>query len=844
MELRIKGIVTSFATVLAASAFAAALPEGYQQLEFVQSTGNAYIDLDYIPGATDRLEVDISLPQTLSDNVQGILCSRDDGNTASTRIMLTVSKDPNVGKGAFDGFYSTQELYPIYYPEDNERVVIAIDGMSSKVFANGVFRGHLTAGNTFTPTTKLRLFALKSGNGVSCYTAMKLYGFKAIAANGTIRSECVPCINAEGVRGVYDFAAEDGAGKFFPSSNGNVFTGPLLRLPNDYEELEYIESSDTDNAYMNLELVPNSTDRIESKFAVTKTDLAVQGLYCARASTADKYPQIMMVMYSDKICVFCGQDGKYGPFNWKVNEPHLITLDLNALKFAVDEKEVDLGKLMYTPTAPLRLFALWSGSAPSACCAARLYTFTWWTREGNLREKLVPARKKNGQVVGLYDLVQCRFFTNANSSGSFTAGPVVSNKWLVEPSLSKVTWATNERPGEIRIGLAKCGEVSCSCTADDLLALGVGSHDVVFSVAAGEGYGALQKTVSVTVTAPFVPTVDSGDVTAKVVRNAEGSITGAKLVFPQADVERDCVVVWDRCDKGVSVANWANRQTVAKIPAGATAATIDLPEPLKKGGFRVYLSVLPMPSDYVSSGLVALYDAAYNAGPCEHTDLLGPWVNLADRTGLTDVPLSYSYGDIISKGSIVLGKAVHKSKSEIFAAGDKVLTIEMNARPGDEGLKTFGAVVGVPGVGTLGWSGSDRSGSVVFRQVLEQWYFPTYEMTDYRNFSDLLGSYLTYSVVRNDTKITPFIDSEQMTRTSSAALVTPVGDPFLGVALGNASPGVKADLRSVRIYNRELTPAELSANRRIDAARFDSLPLETAAVSDYIADRGLFIVVK
>lgn len=842
--MSIKRIVTSFATILAASAFAAALPEGYRQLEFVQSAGNAYIDLDYIPSATDRLEVDISLPQTLNDNVQGILCSRDDGNTSNTRIMLTVSKHDQVGKGAFQCFYSTQDLYPIYYPEDNERVVIAIDGMSSKVFANGVFRGHLTAGSTFTPTTKLRLFALKKGTGVTCYTAMKLYGFKAIAANGSVRSECVPCINAEGVRGVYDFAAEDGAGKFFASANGNGFMGPLLRLPNDYEELEYIESSSTDNAYMNLELVPNATDKIESKFAVTKTDLSVQGLYCARASSSvdDQYPQIMMVMYGDQVSAFSGRVGKASPFKWKVNEPHLITLDLNTLKFAVDEKEVDLDKLTATPTAPLRLFALWSGSAPSVCCAARLYTFTWWTREGNLREKLVPARKKNGQVVGLYDLVQCRFFTNANTSGSFIAGPIVSNKWLVEPSLSKVTWATNERPGEIRLGLAKCGEVSCSCTADELLALSVGSHDVVFSVAAGEGYGALQKTVSVTVTAPFVPTVDAGDVTAKVVRDAAGRIAAAKLAFPQADVERDCVVVWDRCDKGASVANWANRQTVAKIPAGAMAATIDLPEPLERGGFRVYLSVLPTPSDYVSSGLVALYDAAYNAGPCEHTDLLGSWVNLADRTGLTDVPLLF--GDIVTKGSIVLDKTVHKSKSEIFAAGDKVLTIEMNARPGDDGLETFGAVVGVPGVGTLGWSGSGRDGSVVFRQVLDQWYFPTYKMTDYQNFSDLLGTYLTYSVVRNDATVTPFINSEQMTRTSAIARTVPIEDSFLGVALGNAAPGVKADLRSVRIYNRELTAAELSANRRIDAARFDGLPLETAVVSDYITSRGLLIVVK
>jgi hypothetical protein len=46
---------------------------------------------------------------------------------------------------------------------------------------------------------------------------------------------------------------------------------------------------------------------------------------------------------------------------------------------------------------------------------------------GQLVRNFIPAKRRSDNIVGLYDAVNKQFYTNAGS-GSFTAGPVLSDK--------------------------------------------------------------------------------------------------------------------------------------------------------------------------------------------------------------------------------------------------------------------------------------------------------------------------------------------------------------------------------------------------------------------------------
>ena len=62
--------IVGLAAMSAASAFAAGLPEGYTEVEYVEATGSQYVDTGIVPKTTTRLVCDFQLTTTPSDRVR------------------------------------------------------------------------------------------------------------------------------------------------------------------------------------------------------------------------------------------------------------------------------------------------------------------------------------------------------------------------------------------------------------------------------------------------------------------------------------------------------------------------------------------------------------------------------------------------------------------------------------------------------------------------------------------------------------------------------------------------------------------------------------------------------
>jgi len=63
------------------------------------------------------------------------------------------------------------------------------------------------------------------------------------------------------------------------------------------------------------------------------------------------------------------------------------------------------------------------GTTPTSNAKSKYYSYKVWNTDGNLIQNFVPAKNSSG-VIGMYDTVNDRFYTNAGT-GSLTAGPEI-----------------------------------------------------------------------------------------------------------------------------------------------------------------------------------------------------------------------------------------------------------------------------------------------------------------------------------------------------------------------------------------------------------------------------------
>lgn len=181
------------------------LPEGYAEVQYIQSTGTQYVDTGFKPNQDSRVLIKLSTSETGSHTVFGADIDWVDNGFALGVGFTHYGKETGTISGLNNG--SPHEV-------DFNKNIISMDG-------NPV----LTMGNsTFSVPHNLALFANNRAGGIQEKTTMVLYYCQIYNGNIVIR-DYIPCKNAAGAVGLYDLIGQ----KFYGNSGTGVFTaGPVV----------------------------------------------------------------------------------------------------------------------------------------------------------------------------------------------------------------------------------------------------------------------------------------------------------------------------------------------------------------------------------------------------------------------------------------------------------------------------------------------------------------------------------------------------------------------------------------------------------------------------------------
>lgn len=196
------------------------IPEEYQEIEFLKSTGTQYINTGIKSNSNIGFEIDLSMSNVQSSNYSVAF----GGNTIyidNNNIRNAIRIDGRVVSGADNGvnykgrFIFSQTPYSLELTS-NERV--KIDLLNKILYKNGVQIADLSA-TTFDNDTELYVFGAMHNGGALSTGNTTIYSLKIYDNNILVR-DYVPCYRlVDNVSGLYDlvnnqFCVNEGTGEF------------------------------------------------------------------------------------------------------------------------------------------------------------------------------------------------------------------------------------------------------------------------------------------------------------------------------------------------------------------------------------------------------------------------------------------------------------------------------------------------------------------------------------------------------------------------------------------------------------------------------------------------------
>ena len=358
------------------------LPDGYTQLDYIQSTGTQYIDTGVSGGNSAAYEI-VMNPLTASLSYEQYFAG--DKNPVAPKIFRE-------GTGTNMQFQGT--------------TAFSVDGLDS-AFHNIEYSGGMvkidgsTAGNTGAGGGwgTLTWWVFNSHSEPTLFSTMQLKSLK-MWMNETIIRNFTPCKNPSGEVGLYDYVTKS----FYGNAGGGS-------LPAGYTQVEYIQSTGTQ--YINTGFKPNQDTRIDAE--IETTDTGIPYFFWGARTSSETINFCLLRVGS-------GVRADYGESKLKVTD----TPSTGKVPISQNKNICTYGTKTVTNTAssfasqyPLYLFAANTGGTAGYFGRHKLYNCKIYDN-GVLVRNFVPARNSSG-ALGLYDTVNSTFYTNAGT-GTFTAG--------------------------------------------------------------------------------------------------------------------------------------------------------------------------------------------------------------------------------------------------------------------------------------------------------------------------------------------------------------------------------------------------------------------------------------
>jgi hypothetical protein len=394
---------------------------GYEKVDYIQSNGTQYINLGVAHNSSNKTKLMMRVGYTTlspANQIMGFTGNAGCGIGTSGSTWWEVSGANNL---------TTSGSYVVYWEKQgaNYSRTIKTDGVT----VSG------TNGNT-SMTNNMLLFAAYETAGsstITYYCHCKLFGCRVFQNDVLIR-DLIPCRRiSDGEVGLYDiknnyFYTNNGTGKFTCGYQtlGNLKNfNRFYKEENDvsiydsYEELEFIEANGTQQIDTGLKF-DMQRDSCEVEFQSTVS--AQNGMIFASNNSTNHF---WFYHYNDskRIDLYIKSGGSQVGLGG-------IAIDLNRHKMTYkDNKYMIDGKVIGTDTRTLNTTDY------------NMYLFSWGSnyyykgrifgckmyKNGAIVRDFMPAKRKSDNVIGMFDKVTKKFYTNSGS-GTFVAGPSKNKK--------------------------------------------------------------------------------------------------------------------------------------------------------------------------------------------------------------------------------------------------------------------------------------------------------------------------------------------------------------------------------------------------------------------------------
>ena len=193
------------------------LPNGYTEVQYIESTGTQWINTGFKPNQNTRVKMDCNVIGFNSSDAFLFGARIASGNTA----FCLAADDENTRWFALDGNATQNPTGTCTgkHSIDFNQNVLTLDG-----------KNFTFAKTTFQSSYNLLLFAtVTNGNVDSQRGKMAVYSCQ-IYDNGNLIRNYIPCKNADGMVGLYDLIGK----KFYGNSgSGNFTAGPEVIWPSN-----------------------------------------------------------------------------------------------------------------------------------------------------------------------------------------------------------------------------------------------------------------------------------------------------------------------------------------------------------------------------------------------------------------------------------------------------------------------------------------------------------------------------------------------------------------------------------------------------------------------------------
>lgn len=392
------------------------LPAEYEELDYIQSDGDQYIDTGVkYTNTSHKAVVKFSTVSAGSGSAPyWIFGSFASGAKRSGGLALQAGGQIGVGVGDI-GVGST--TYTINNPLDPITVTVECSGNTFSVSGGSTNYSGVSFTGTSISQYNEYLFAGNNTGSVGTSVTTRIYR-ATFYDNGAIVADMIPVIKlSNGHIGMYDLIRR----QFFENAGSGSFTmGKLPILPDGYTQLEYIQGTGTQ--WIDTGVKATGGAVIEAKGRVINDQFFV-GSIASRDGNPDTTRN--MVLYNAATTSLRWQKlNLFGTGRQTVIDPTKdFVFNFNtigsAFNFALNGtliKTETTGTLDTQPNTIKLLNSDWDGVV-----SGRFYWCKLYSNTNMLVRYLIPAKRNSDGVVGMYDIMNDVFLTN-QGTGDFEYG--------------------------------------------------------------------------------------------------------------------------------------------------------------------------------------------------------------------------------------------------------------------------------------------------------------------------------------------------------------------------------------------------------------------------------------